>query len=73
MLVLADDLHPMASSRELPPLQLEAPESEDVPSVQRDLPIFDGLQWPSRPGEFRPESLTDPDMILSHHPARATA
>ena len=28
---------------------------------------------PSRPGEFHPESLTDPDVILSHHPARATA
>src|SRR5262245_13865268 len=26
---------------------------------------------PSRPGEFHPESLTDPDVILSHHPARA--
>jgi hypothetical protein len=29
-------------------------------------------QLPSRPGEFHPESLTDPDVILSHHPARAT-
>jgi len=28
---------------------------------------------PSRPGEFHPEPLTDPDRILSHHPARATA
>src|SRR6516165_12430761 len=28
---------------------------------------------PSRPGEFHPEPLTDPDMILSHHPARAIA
>jgi hypothetical protein len=28
---------------------------------------------PSRPGEFRPEPLTDPDRILSHHPARAIA
>ena len=27
---------------------------------------------PSRPGEFHPEPLTDPDLILSHHPARAT-
>jgi len=27
----------------------------------------------SRPGEFHPEPLTDPDVILSHHPARATA
>jgi hypothetical protein len=28
---------------------------------------------PSRPGEFHPKPLTDPDVILSHHPARATA
>src|SRR6266436_9077794 len=28
---------------------------------------------PSRPGEFHPEPLTDPDLRLSHHPARATA
>jgi hypothetical protein len=27
---------------------------------------------PSRPGEFRPEPLTDPDLSLSTHPARAT-
>jgi outer membrane immunogenic protein len=27
---------------------------------------------PSRPGELHPESLTDPDVILWHHPARAT-
>jgi len=34
-----------------------------------------GPQWmmivPSRPREFHPEPLTDPDLILSHHPARA--
>src|SRR5208283_3821533 len=27
---------------------------------------------PSRPGEFHPEPLTDPDRRLSPHPARAT-
>ena len=27
---------------------------------------------PSRPGEFHPEPLTDPDLSLSAHPARAT-
>src|ERR1700720_3409300 len=27
---------------------------------------------PSRPGEFPPEPLTDPDLTLSRHPARAT-
>jgi hypothetical protein len=30
-------------------------------------------RMPSRPGEFHPEPLTDPDLILSRHPARATA
>ena len=34
----------------------------------RDLPVL-----PSRPGEFHPEPLTDPDLTLSRHPARATA
>ena len=29
-------------------------------------------QLPSRPGEFHPEPLTDPDVTLSRHPARAT-
>ena len=28
---------------------------------------------PSRPREFHPEPLTDPDLILSHHPARVIA
>src|SRR6202043_1672076 len=28
---------------------------------------------PSRPGEFHPEPLADPDLTLSRHPARATA
>src|SRR6202011_4651226 len=28
---------------------------------------------PSRPGELHPEPLTDPDLTLSRHPARATA
>jgi hypothetical protein len=32
-----------------------------------------GRPAPSRPGEFHPESLTEPDLILSHHPARAIA
>src|SRR5262249_43407202 len=31
------------------------------------------LVLPSRPGEFHPEPLTDPDLTLSRHPARATA
>src|SRR5215470_4452437 len=28
---------------------------------------------PSRPGEFHPEPLTEPDVNLSHHPARTIA
>ena len=28
---------------------------------------------PSRPGEFHPKPLTDPDVNLSIHPARVTA
>src|ERR1700720_1664919 len=28
---------------------------------------------PSRPGEFHPEPLTDPDLTLTRHPARAIA
>ncbi len=28
--------------------------------------------WPSSPGDFHPEALTDPDVNLSIHPARAT-
>ena len=32
------------------------------------------IAWmPSRPGEFHPEPLTDPDLNLSIHPARVTA
>ena len=31
------------------------------------------LVVPSRPGEFHPEPLTDPDLTLSRHPARAIA
>ena len=30
-------------------------------------------KWPSRPGEFHPKPLTDPDLNLSIHPARVTA
>jgi len=34
--------------------------------------IFSTAVLPSRPGEFHPEPLTDPDLTLSRHPARAT-
>jgi len=29
-----------------------------------------GLALPSSPGEFHPEPLTEPDVILSHHPGQ---
>ena len=34
--------------------------------------VEDITSWPSRPGEFHPEPLTEPDVNLSIHPARAT-
>src|ERR1700730_14104453 len=40
-------------------------------SVKADIPAQPPR--PSRPGEFHPEPLTDPDLTLSRHPARATA
>src|SRR5450755_1264889 len=36
-----------------------------------DMPVR--LLRPSRPGEFHPQPLTDPDLTLSRRPARATA
>ena len=33
----------------------------------------DLTKMPSRPGEFHPEPLTEPDLTLSRQPARATA
>jgi hypothetical protein len=39
-----------------------------------DIAIDSGSsRMPSRPGEFHPEPLTDPDVNLSIHPARAIA
>ena len=43
---------------------LPKPKSNDSDSL--------GRLMPSRPGEFHPEPLTDPDLTLSRHPARAT-
>jgi len=42
------------------------PPKADLAAVGRESPLL-----PSRPGEFHPEPLTDPDVILSHHPAHA--
>ena len=42
----------------------------DLRTERRDQPSTSSL-LPSRPREFHPEPLTDPDLTLSHHPARA--
>jgi hypothetical protein len=45
-----------------------------VPQIAVDLVQRPSWQSrPSRPGEFHPEPLTDPDLNLSIHPARVTA
>ena len=51
------------------------PERSDVSfrQLRTCRPMRSILLWPSRPGEFHPEPLTDPDLTLSRHPARATA
>src|SRR5207344_111413 len=41
------------------------PSVPDTPSARQPVP--------SRPGELHPEPLTDPDLTLSRHPARAIA
>ena len=43
--------------------RVESRHNSDIVEVKR---------LPSRPRAFHPEPLTDPDLILSHHPARAT-
>ena len=43
---------------------------DDLRVLRPRLRLGGGQILPSRPGEFHPESLTDPDVILSHHPAR---
>ena len=53
-------------------LQCECP----LLGVERTLDEVTGFiavtRLPSRPGEFHPKPLTDPDLTLSRHPARAT-
>src|SRR6266446_3154427 len=53
-------LHRMAPVRALTATSLPRNEQHGTSSL------------PSRPGEFHPEPLTDPDLTLSRHPARAT-
>ncbi len=42
-----------------------------TPSNRHSGQGWECLRLPSRPGEFHPEPLTEPDVILSHHPAHA--
>ena len=56
------------------------PEGRETMSAFSRLPFLKRLgrelglsRLPSRPGEFHPEPLTDPDVNLSIHPARVTA
>jgi len=37
------------------------------------IPVAPATRLPSRPGEFHPEPLKEPDLTLSRHPARAIA
>src|SRR6266478_10159412 len=45
----------------------------DRAAAVRRVPSQGRTRLPSRPGEFHPEPLTDPDLTLSRHPARAIA
>jgi hypothetical protein len=55
-------------------LKLTLSKSLFKPSKQhlRFFPASAVHQSPSRPGEFHPEPLTEPDVSLSTYPARAT-
>ena len=52
------------------PLGIPSSVSSDAPPAF--LAAANDDEWPSRPGDFHPEALTDPDVNLSIHPARAT-
>src|SRR5712664_1627673 len=56
--------------KKLDPRRIPPDKIEEAASLSR------GDRWseevPSWPGELHPEPLADPDLILSHHPARAT-
>src|SRR5258707_10724176 len=58
------------------PVRCDAP-SRSLSDVKRTWRAHrervDATRLPSRPGEFHPEPLTDPDLTLSRHPARAIA
>ena len=65
-----DFSHSLGQKRKCPGLRGTPvlPSGTGIISLPRQCPF-----GPSRPGEFHPEPLTDPDLILSHHPARAIA
>ena len=52
---------------------INTPRLRDLQATWRRKHGVEGrCRTPSRPGEFHPEPLTEPDMRLSPHPARAT-
>jgi hypothetical protein len=60
-----------AGPRRLPPVR--APSQPPCPAACRGRAAAPEASGPpSRPGEFHPEPLTEPDRTLSRHPARAT-
>src|SRR5215472_4704135 len=59
-------------SRHRPPPGFESAFGE-LRTFARSRPRSRATRMPSRPGEFHPEPLTDPDLNLSIHPARVTA
>jgi hypothetical protein len=77
---------PRGVSSRAAPKAFRTPESQGAAPISEDArqcPVQTAIQParrggpyttfpPSRPGEFHPEPLTDPDMRLSPHPARAT-
>jgi hypothetical protein len=55
----------------LPSLRYEVDRSQRISGNRRR--GTESTRLPSPPGEFHPEPLTDPDLTLSRHPARAIA
>jgi hypothetical protein len=47
------------------------PDAVSARGIVHLLATMQSAKTPSRPREFHPEPLTDRDLILSHHPARA--
>ena len=61
-----------AKCRNSPPGGRSASGRNRCGNANRTAKVRQSSSWPSRPGEFHPEPLTEPDVNLSIHPARAT-